>query len=54
MIFSNEGTLRERIEDAAEMFKDEKLVEDVIDFIRTPSERALCMPRNGNGSSTEE
>lgn len=47
MIFSNEGTLRERIEDAAEIFKGEKLVEEVIDFIRKPSERALCMPRNG-------
>lgn len=49
MIFSNEGTLRERIEDAAELFKGEKLVEDVITFIRKPSERALCMPRNGVG-----
>ncbi|SDG77969.1 acyl-ACP--UDP-N-acetylglucosamine O-acyltransferase [Pelagibacterium luteolum] len=47
MIFSNEGTLRERIEDAAEIFKGEKLVEEVINFIRKPSERALCMPRNG-------
>ncbi|WP_196258288.1 acyl-ACP--UDP-N-acetylglucosamine O-acyltransferase [Pelagibacterium limicola] len=49
MIFSNEGTLRERVEDAAEIFKGEKLVEDVITFIRKPSERALCMPRNGSG-----
>lgn len=47
MIFSNEGTLRERIEDAADIFKGEKLVEEVINFIRKPSERALCMPRNG-------
>ncbi len=50
MIFSTEGTLRERIEDAAEIFKGEKLVEDVIEFIRQPSERALCMPRNEAGS----
>lgn len=47
MIFSNEGTLRERVEDAAEMFKGEELVEEVIAFVRQPSERALCMPRNG-------
>lgn len=53
MIFSNEGTLRERIEDAAEMFEGEKLVEDVIAFIRKPSERALCMPRNGSTSAEE-
>lgn len=47
MIFSSEGTLRERVEDAAEIFQGEKLVEDVIAFIRQPSERALCLPRNG-------
>lgn len=50
MIFSNEGTLRERVEDAAEMFAGERLAQDVIDFIRKPSERALCMPRNGHGT----
>lgn len=49
MIFSNEGTLRERIEDAAEIFKGQALVEEVIAFIRKPSERALCLPRNGAG-----
>lgn len=49
MIFSSEGTLRERIEDASVIFKGEKLVEDVIDFIRKPSDRSLCMPRNGAG-----
>ncbi len=54
MIFSNEGTLRERIEDAAEIFKGEKLVEDVISFIRKPSDRSLCMPRNGSGAGSEE
>ncbi|MCD7060929.1 acyl-ACP--UDP-N-acetylglucosamine O-acyltransferase [Pelagibacterium xiamenense] len=50
MIFSNEGTLRERIEDAAEIFKGEELVEQVIEFVRQPSERALCMPRNGHSA----
>lgn len=47
MIFSNEGTLRERVDDAAKMFAGEQLVGEVIDFIRKPSERALCMPQNG-------
>ncbi|WP_127143639.1 acyl-ACP--UDP-N-acetylglucosamine O-acyltransferase [Pelagibacterium montanilacus] len=50
MIFSNEGTLRERIEDAAEIFTGQTLVEEVINFIRKPSERSLCMPRNGAGA----
>lgn len=47
MIFSNEGTLRERVEDAAELFEGHKLVEDVVAFVRKPSERAICMPKNG-------
>jgi UDP-N-acetylglucosamine acyltransferase len=48
MIFSSEGTLRERVEDAAELFKDDKLVQDVVEFISTSSDRAICMPRNGH------
>lgn len=47
MIFSSEGTLRERIEDAATMFKADKLVQDVVEFISTASDRGICMPRNG-------
>ncbi len=33
MIFASEGTLRERVEDAAELFKDDALVQDVVAFI---------------------
>lgn len=48
MIFSNEGNLRERVDDAAQLFKDEKLVQDVVEFIGASSDRPLCMPRNGD------
>lgn len=47
MVFSSEGTLRERVEDAATMFKNEPLVQDVVNFIAASSDRPLCMPRNG-------
>lgn len=47
MVFSSEGTLRERIEDAATMFKSEQLVQDVVSFIAAASDRPLCLPRNG-------
>lgn len=47
MIFSSEGTLRERVDDAAELFSGQKLVQDVVDFISS-SERSMCTPRNGN------
>ena len=47
LLFSNEGTLRERLEDVAEMYGDNPLVMKIIDFIRADSPRALCTPRNG-------
>lgn len=47
MVFSNEGTLRERVDDAAQLFKDEPLVQDVVSFIASASDRPLCLPRNG-------
>jgi UDP-N-acetylglucosamine acyltransferase len=46
MIFSTEGTLKERVEDAASLFKDESLVQDVVSFITADSDRALCLPNN--------
>lgn len=48
MIFSSEGTLRERVEDAREMFPDEPLVQDIVRFI-TNAERALTFPANVPG-----
>jgi UDP-N-acetylglucosamine acyltransferase len=47
MLFSSEGTLRERIEDAATMFKGEPLVQEVVSFIAASADRPLCLPRNG-------
>ena len=45
MIFSSEGTLRERVDDAAIMFKDAGLVQDVVSFISSAKDRPLCLPR---------
>lgn len=47
MIFSNEGTLRERVEDAAKIFADDPLVTQVIDFIQKPSRGTLMLPSDG-------
>jgi UDP-N-acetylglucosamine acyltransferase len=47
-IFASEGTLVERVEDAAELFKDEALVQDVVAFIRAGTDRPILMPRNGH------
>lgn len=47
LLFSQEGTLSERIEDASEMFKGNQGVMEVIDFIRENGSRAICQPKNG-------
>jgi len=47
MLFSDEGTLMERVEDVAAMFADEALVLEVVDFIRAGGDRRVCMPRAG-------
>lgn len=46
-IFTKDGTLSARVDAAAETFKGERLVEELIAFIRAPSQRSLCLPRNG-------
>jgi len=48
MIFSSEGTLKERVSDAAGMFAGNPLVQDVVDFIENANGRAICLPRNGS------
>jgi UDP-N-acetylglucosamine acyltransferase len=47
MVFASEGTLRERVEDAAELFKDDVLVQDVVAFIVAASDRPILLPHNG-------
>jgi UDP-N-acetylglucosamine acyltransferase len=49
LIFSNEGTLAERLADieADDIAKDPS-VREILDFIKIPSERSLCLPRTPN------
>ncbi|WP_338723614.1 acyl-ACP--UDP-N-acetylglucosamine O-acyltransferase [Devosia sp. XK-2] len=47
-IFASEGTLRERVEDAAEIFRDDALVQDVVRFIADAQDRPILLPRNGH------
>ncbi len=49
-IFASEGTLRERVEDAAELFKEDQLVQDVVNFITEGTDRPILLPRNGHDS----
>lgn len=49
MIFSTEGTLRERVEDASAIFPKDELVQDVVKFIVDAQDNPLTLPRNGHG-----
>jgi UDP-N-acetylglucosamine acyltransferase len=45
ILFANEGTIAERIEDVAALFQDNAAVSEVIGFMRSSSaHRSLCQP----------
>jgi UDP-N-acetylglucosamine acyltransferase len=44
MLFSSEGTLMERLDDVESMFSANPLAKQIIDFIKTDSERQFCVP----------
>jgi UDP-N-acetylglucosamine acyltransferase len=46
MLFANEGTMAERLEEVADQYKGKAHIEDVVDFIRSRASRALCQPKN--------
>lgn len=51
MLFSDEGTLMERVEDVAAMFGDEPTVMEVVGFIRAGGDRRICTPRDSSRES---
>lgn len=48
LMFANEGTLEERIEDVKSMFSDDAIITQVIDFMQAPRNRPLCLPGESN------
>jgi len=44
MIFAEEGTMQERIQDVIEDYSDNEAVMEIIDFIRAASSRQICQP----------
>ncbi len=46
MLFAEEGTLGERIEDVAGMFKEHSAVMDIVEFMRANSQRGLTQPKS--------
>jgi UDP-N-acetylglucosamine acyltransferase len=52
MLFSSEGTLKERLEDVEGMFSANPLAKQIIDFIKTESDRSFCVPINATAPAT--
>lgn len=46
LLFANDGTFAERVEDVGRDFSDKLLVSDVLSFIRAKASRSLCQPRD--------
>jgi UDP-N-acetylglucosamine acyltransferase len=46
MLFAEEGTMQERIEDVVERFPDVPEVMEMIDFVKADAQRGLCLPRD--------
>jgi UDP-N-acetylglucosamine acyltransferase len=45
LLFADEGTLQERVEDVAAEFASHPLVHEILDFIREGGNRSICTPR---------
>ena len=44
LLFANEGTFQERLDDTVETYSDSPEVMEIIDFIRADGSRSLCLP----------
>ena len=47
LLFANEGTLKERVDDVALEFATHPIVQEIVAFIRVGGKRSLCTPRDG-------
>jgi UDP-N-acetylglucosamine acyltransferase len=47
-LFSSDGTLSDRVNETAERFSGIAAVDDILDFIRADSSRAICQPKGAN------
>ena len=45
LLFAEEGTMAERLDDVAEEFGDNEPVMDIVNFIRSDSSRSICQPK---------
>jgi UDP-N-acetylglucosamine acyltransferase len=51
LLFADEGTLAERVDDVAAEFSSHPIVHEILDFIREGKDRAICTPRDHDGAA---
>ena len=49
LMFAEEGTMSERLEDVVESFSDHEAIMEIVNFIRSDSSRAICQPKAEQG-----
>lgn len=47
LLFEQEGTMSERVEDVESIYRDNEGVMDIVQFVRGSSQRAVCQPKVG-------
>jgi UDP-N-acetylglucosamine acyltransferase len=47
LLFAEEGTLKERLDDVAEMYRESDAVMEIVNFIRADANRSICLPTTG-------
>lgn len=47
LLFAQEGTFSERLEDVSRLYKDHVLVMEIVEFIQGQDKRSICMPSTG-------
>ena len=46
LLFSQQGTLQERLDDVEKMFPEDAPVQRIVAFMRAKTDRSFCVPRN--------
>jgi len=50
LLFAQEGTMQERVDDVIELYADNEGVMEIIEFVREESSRAVLQPKSSNGA----
>ncbi len=47
LLFAEEGTLKERLDDVSEIYRENEAVMEIVKFIRADALRSICLPTTG-------